>query len=202
MCEPQSFAIASGVAGAAQLGMNFLGQSAAAGQAAENNRVANEFAIKMAKYENERYLRNAASVKNSVSEQTNALVDRANQLKRQAIFRAEREARNARAGSAAVLVSRDETTGQTIAALQNEALRLSAANEEIIFNNLENDIRQTNRQVRGVFARGQNALEKLYPDPRQPLGLPPAGPSPLGLVLGLTSLGFDTASNYLDLKEK
>jgi hypothetical protein len=181
--------------------MNFLGQSAAAGQAAENNRVANEFAIKMAKYENERYLRNAASVKNSVSEQTNALVDRANQLKRQAIFRAEREARNARAGSAAVLVSRDETTGQTIAALQNEALRLSAANEEIIFNNLENDIRQTNRQVRGVFARGQNALEKLYPDPRQPLGLPPVGPSPLGLVLGLTSLGFDTASNYLDLKE-
>jgi hypothetical protein len=201
MCEPQSFAIASGVAGAAQLGMNFLGQSAAAGQAAENNRVANEFAIKMAKYENERYLRNAASVKNSVSEQTNALVDRANQLKRQAIFRAEREARNARAGSAAVLVSRDETTGQTIAALQNEALRLSAENEEIIFNNLENDIRQTNRQVRGVFARGQNALEKLYPDPRQPLGLPPVGPSPLGLVLGLTSLGFDTASNYLDLKE-
>ena len=90
-------------------------------------------------------------------------------------------------------------SGNTVRALQNEAQRLGAETQQVVWSNLEGQIRQANRQVRGIVAQGQSALEQSYPDPMAPLGTAPSGPNPLSLIFGLGSVAAGAAGTYMDL---
>ena len=199
MCEVVT-AIVAGVGAAGSLGLNFMGQQSAAGQAADEVEARNDYLRRLQQWKNDRYLKQATSISASTADKTNAMVDRVNQMRRAALFEVERAARGARAASASVAVSRDETAGNTVRALQNEALRMGAETQNVIWTNLEGQIRQANRQLRGIYAQAESALEQAYPDPMAPLGTAPGGPNPLSLILGLAGVGADTYGTYLDLK--
>lgn len=199
MCEPTTIAIGGAVAAAGSLGMNFMGQQAAAGQAAAQVKRDNDYKIRLMNWKNERYLRQAASIQESTTDKTNAMMERVNQMRQAAMVEVEKSARYARGASSTIAVARDEMSGNTVRALQNEAQRLGAETQQVVWSNLEGQIRQANRQVRGIVAQGQSALEQSYPDPMAPLGTAPSGPNPLSLVFGLGSVAASAAGTYMDL---
>lgn len=199
MCEAVS--IIAGVAAAGSLAMNFAGQKGAAGAAADQVAANNDYRRRLQNWKNDRYLRQAASIKASVADQTNAMMERVNQMKASSMFEIEKAARGARAASSSVVVARDEMAGNTVQALQNEAQRLGAESQQVIWTNLEGQIRQSNRQLRGLYAQGMSALEQAYPDPMQPLESAPSGPSWLSLIFGMGSIAANATATGLDLRQ-
>jgi len=197
MCEVVS--IVAGVAAAGSLAMNFMGQQGAAGQAADQVAANNDYKRRMQNFRNDRYLRQADSIHADVADKTNAMMERVNQMKRAAMFEIEKSARGSRAASSTVTVARDEQSGNTIRALQNEAARVGAETQQVIWTNLEGQIMQANRQLRGIAAQGQSMLERAYPDPMAPFSQAPSGPNPLSLIFGMGSIAANATASGLNL---
>jgi len=201
MCEATTLAITGGVMAAGSLGMNFMGKQSAANAAGSQAHAMYGYQNRLQQFRNDRYLRQATSIKKSVGTQINAMLERADQMRDQAFFNIERAAKGAKQASAALLVSRDETTGRSVTMLQNEAARLEAEMTDIIWTNLQGEIRHVNRGISGIYARGQSALEQAYPDPMAPLNMDlPSQPNPLSLIMGLGSIGVGSYANYAEMQ--
>ena len=196
MCEVVT-AIVGGVMAAGSLAMNFMGQQGAAGQAANQVAANNDYKRRLQNFRNDRYLRQADSIQADVTDKTNAMMERVNQMKQAAMFEVEKNARGSIAASSTVTVVRDEQSGNTIRALQNEAARVGAETQQVIWTNLEGQIMQANRQLRGISAQGQSMLEQAYPDPMAPFSQAPSGPNPLSLIFGMGSIAANATAGAL-----
>lgn len=198
MC-PVTMTVLGGVAAAGSLAMNFAGQQAAAGRAADQVGRNNDYKRRLQKFKEDSYLKTATSVRADFAQKTEAMMDRVNQMKRASLFEIEKAHRGARASSSMIAVSRDETAGRTVSALQAEAERLSVETANIVWTNFEGQIRQANREMEGFRAQGQNVLNRAYPDPMQPFEQAPAGPSALALGLNLAAVGFNTGADAMNV---
>tara|TARA_Y100000114_G_C11746834_1_gene322095 strand:- start:1220 stop:1897 length:678 start_codon:yes stop_codon:yes gene_type:complete len=147
---------------------------------------------KLADFQEERYNYVAGAAKTDADQQYQAILEANQQRKKNAFQTINQYARRSQAASGAFRTMNTETTGQSKQLALQEFENVEARAANIIHDNFEGTLRQSQRQVNAVQAQAQNRINAAMPSPMQPLAPPDQLPGtyvPGGMDIAIAAAG-------------